>query len=55
MMRKPNVDPKIADFVKRVLVPLLADKVLGELRKNREVDRDSSTQVELDKSKRVPE
>ena len=50
-MRKPKVDPNIADFIKRLLAPLLADKVLTELRQDRQVDSDSSAQIELEKAR----
>jgi len=54
MIRIPKIHLDIADFVKNSLAPLLADRVLSELRKDQGLERACLPQVELDKSKRVP-
>jgi len=54
MIRIPKIHPDIADFVKNSLAPLLADRVLRELRKDQGIERDYWAQVELDKTNSVP-
>ena len=53
MIRLPKVHPDVADFVKNILAPLLANKVLGEIRKDRRFEKDCLAHAELDESERV--